>query len=341
MPRAAVLLGNSNLEVRDIAKPTPQSGEILVKVHFAGLNPADWKHALTTNEKFFGAVSGLDFAGVVEAIGPDVPPGLRTIGERVAGMVHGANVLNHSIGAFSEYLVVPATLVFTVPESVPLEVAAAQPVAAITAAQMLWESQDLPTPVAPGNKTAFFLVWSGATAVGQWLIQLAHQSGLRVITTASLKHTERLKALGAEAVFDYRDPEVGQQLREHTGGILTSGGICEINDEDIDKCIAALSDEGGTLSILNYLPADRQYSKHVKFPLSLAYNIFGKAIESPVTMPALPDVYQASVGYYTLISRLVSEGKVDLVPIRVFGGLESVGDAMTEMREGRVCSPIL
>ncbi|KZV92707.1 GroES-like protein [Exidia glandulosa HHB12029] len=335
MPRAVVLLGDSKVEVRDVAKPTPESGEILVKVHAAGLNPTDWKHALTKNEKFFGAVSGCDFAGVVEAIGPDVPAGLRTVGERVAGIVHGSNVLRPSVGAFAEYLVVPATLVFTVPESVSLEVAAAQGVAAITTAQMLWQSQSLPTPDAPGDKTAFFLVWSGATGVGQWLIQLAHQSGLRVVTTASLKHTERLKALGAEVVFDYRDPEVAKKIREYTGGKLTSGGICEIKAEDIDTPVAALSDEGGILSVINFLPA-KEYPKPVKFPLSLAYHIFGKAIASPVTTAALPHVYEASVGYYKLISRLLAEGKVELVPVRVFGGLESVSDGFAEMREGRV-----
>ncbi|KZV81298.1 GroES-like protein [Exidia glandulosa HHB12029] len=321
MPRSVVLLGNSKVEVRDIAKPSPESGEILVKVYAAGLNPTDWKYAATKNEKFFGAVSGCDFAGVVEAIGPDVPAGLRTIGEHVAGLVQGANPLRPSNGAFSEYLVVPAPLVFAIPENVPLEMAAAQGVAAITTAQMLWQSQNLPTPDAPSDKTAFFLVWSGATSVGQWLIQLVHQSGLRVVTTASLKHSERLKTLGAEAVFDYRDPEVAQKIREYTGGNLTSGGICEIKAEDIDAPVAALSDEGGILSIINPLP-EKPYPKPVKFPLSLASNIFDKPI--------------AGVGYYELISRLLAEGKVELVPVRVFGGLDSVSDGMTEMREGRV-----
>lgn len=118
-------------------------------------------------------------------------------------------------------------------------------------------------------------MWSGATGVGHWLIQLAHLSGLRVVTTASPKHTDRLKTLGAEAVFDYRDPHVAQQIRAYTDGKLASAGICEITPEDIDTPVAALGDEGGVLSIINHMPA-KQYPKPVKLALSLAYTIFGK-----------------------------------------------------------------
>lgn len=61
-----------------------------------------------------------------------------------------------------------------------------------------------------------------------------------------------------------------------------------------------------------------------------------QAVESPVYLPAEPAIFEATKGYYQLIARLLAQDKIQLVPVRVFGDLESVGDGMKEMREGRV-----
>lgn len=182
-------------------------------------------------------------------------------------------------------------------------------------------------------------------------------SGLRVVVTASLKHAERLKSLGAEVVFDYKDPDVARKIREYTAGTLKSGGICELMGNDLNIIIAALSNEGGVLSGItpNFIKktALENINENVNIVISLAYTTFGKAshilrssscrstisvqpIESPMVFPSYPEHFTASTRYWKLISRLLEEGKIQLVPTRVFGGLESVGDGLKEMREGRV-----
>lgn len=95
------------------------------------------------------------------------------------------------------------------------------------------------------------------------------------MATASTRHTERLKSLGAEVVFDYKGSNVSQQIREYTGGALKSGGICEIKAEDIDTVVAALSDEGGALSMITFL-GEKKFTKDVKIGLSIAYTLPGK-----------------------------------------------------------------
>lgn len=91
-------------------------------------------------------------------------------------------------------------------------------------------------------------MWSAASGVGHWLTQLAHLSGLRVVATASAKHTERLKALGAVDVFDYRDPEAGTKIRTVTGGALAYAGVCEAAQADVRTIVDALGPGGGTLA---------------------------------------------------------------------------------------------
>lgn len=63
-------------------------------------------------------------------------------------------------------------------------------------------------------KALQILIWSGAPGVGLYAIRLAKLSGAEVVTTAGPHSHERLKKLGADAVFDYKDPEVSKKIRE-------------------------------------------------------------------------------------------------------------------------------
>ncbi|KZV78383.1 NAD(P)-binding protein [Exidia glandulosa HHB12029] len=267
---------------------------------------------------------------------PLLPPGSHS----QASHPHEANPVSpYPNGAFAEYLVADAKLVISVPEGLALDVAAGQGIAAITTGQMLWQSQNLPSPEKPGDFSQDFLVWSGATGVGQWLIQVAHLSGLRVITTASPKHTERLKSLGASEVFDYRSSDVAKKIRQATKDRLTSAGICEISPEHLPVVVEALSDEGGVLSTISFRPPqgdDIKWTKEVAFVPSMGYTLNGKATETPVPMPAIPEHYEIGKKIVKVISQLLEEGKITPVPVRVVGGLESIAGAFEEMRLGKV-----
>ena len=110
--------------------PTPRPDQILVSVVAVALNPTDWKHVaygISTD----GALSGCDYAGRVLEIGNDVTKKFQ-IGDRVAGVAHGANASNVNDGVFAEYAVVKGDLQVKIPESLKFEQAATFPLGVST-----------------------------------------------------------------------------------------------------------------------------------------------------------------------------------------------------------------
>ena len=87
-------------------------------------------------------------------------------------------------------------------------------------------------------------------AVGQSLIQLAHASGYKVVTTASPRNFNLVKALGANEVFDYRDPEVVSKIKQATGDSLTKAvdAISDLASQRI--CAEALGPKGGKVALV-------------------------------------------------------------------------------------------
>lgn len=147
-------------------------------------------------------------------------------------------------------------------------------VAPFTAAQTLWSSQEkFPTPFAPGTDSTPLLVSSGASSVGQYVIQFAKLSGFKVIAFASPKNFELVRSLGADEVFDYKDPYASQKVKEITNGQLKFA-VDTISEKQTPQQIAdALSDEGGVVSVI--LPC-KTVRDNVKVVHSLAYDLLGK-----------------------------------------------------------------
>lgn len=180
-------------------------------------------------------------------------------------------------GSFSEYLVVPADRVVHVPDSWSFEDAAQYGVAPLTTCQCLWDSlSGLPTPLAPSTSSTpeWILVWGGASSVGNYVIQFAKLSGLKVITTCSPKNFELVKSLGADEAYDYRDARVSQKIREATENKLTKAVDCVSEHGTVGLISEALSEnEGGTIAAI--LPCESP-RENVKVVLSLAYDLSGK-----------------------------------------------------------------
>ncbi|EGO00285.1 hypothetical protein SERLA73DRAFT_180787 [Serpula lacrymans var. lacrymans S7.3] len=187
------------------AIPTPEAGEILVKVESAGLNPVDWKiqaHAFWVEH--YPAILGNEGAGIVEAVGPDVTQFAK--GERVLFQA----TMDNRKASFQQYVIVPAEIVGKIPSNISFDQAATLPVCIATTALSLYS----PAPNgiglrAPwdGGRGSFSgqpaLVIGGATSVGQYAIQWAKLSGFSpIITTASLHNTALLKSTGATHVLD-------------------------------------------------------------------------------------------------------------------------------------------
>lgn len=179
--------------MRDMAMPQPGRGEVLLRVHAAGLNPVDYKireGALKAIQRYpLPAIMGNELSGVVEALGEGAE--IFAPGERVF-----ARMPKDRMGAFAEYAVVPQALLARVPEGLDMVSAAGVPLAGLTALQALRDEMGL----GPGSRV---FIPAGAGGVGTFAIQIARWLGAEVTTTASPRGRELVERLGADRVIDY------------------------------------------------------------------------------------------------------------------------------------------
>ncbi|KAJ7157752.1 chaperonin 10-like protein, partial [Mycena filopes] len=327
--KALVTVGDGTCKLQDIDVPTLGPQEILVKVVAAAQNPTDWKTLLLHARP--GNILGCDFAGTVCKLGPEVPPGVRTIGERVAGAVHGGISPN---GAYSEYIAVDATLVIAIPDDVTFENAAQLGSACFTVCQSLYQCLGLPTPLQPVSEPEDILIWSGTSATGQYAVQFAQLAGLRVISTSSMQNRDFVKSLGASEVFDYTDSKTPKRISSATGGALKYAMDCISEGMTPNQVSMALGKEGGTIATL--LPYESK-RKGVKTVFILAYSIFGKAVEFPFPFAPSLEHHENAKSYCKLISEVLSSGKIKPVPVRLYPhGIASVIEGLKDMKAGKV-----
>lgn len=174
-------------------RPEPGMGEVLVRVHAAGVNPVDWKTRESGGLIPWGPVPavGWDVSGTVEAVGPGVT--LYRAGDEVYGMPR----FPQQADAYAEYVTAPARHFARKPATLDHVQAAALPLAALTAWQALVDTAG----VTAGQRV---LVHAAAGGVGHLAVQIAKARGAYVIGTASAAKHDLLRELGADEVIDYR-----------------------------------------------------------------------------------------------------------------------------------------
>ena len=182
------------LKLEEVEKPSARAGSVLVRVHAAAANPYDW-HFIRGEPYFMRLMSGLrapkrhalgvDFAGVVEEVGQEVTA--FKPGDEVYGMCDGA---------FAEYLCAPENEIALKPESLGFDLAAAVPLAGLTALQGLRDSGQL----RPGQKV---LILGASGGVGTFAVQIAKDLGAHVTGVCSTRNLDMVRALGADEVIDY------------------------------------------------------------------------------------------------------------------------------------------
>jgi NADPH:quinone reductase-like Zn-dependent oxidoreductase len=182
--------GPEVLEVIETDRPVPGPGEVLVHVHAAGVNPAEWKRRAGLLRRFGEPpfTLGLDLAGIVAATGD------QTRRFRKGDAVHGA-VLPPG-GAYAQYVAVPENSLARVPSGLDLVHAAALPTAGLTA----WQSLVRVAGVRAGQRV---LVHAAAGGVGHLAVQIAKAHGAYVIGTAREDKHGFVKELGADELIDY------------------------------------------------------------------------------------------------------------------------------------------
>lgn len=155
----------------DAPVPSLRPDYLLVKTIAVALNPTDWKHIgfAVSNPP---VTVGCDFAGEVLEIGPAVTKSFKK-GDRVAGFVHGSNVVQPEDGAFGEYLVAKGDILCKLPDWVSWEEASTIGVGVSTVGQGLYQSLELPWPDQPAKESFPLLVYGASTATGALAVQFA------------------------------------------------------------------------------------------------------------------------------------------------------------------------
>ncbi|KAJ5482158.1 hypothetical protein N7475_000970 [Penicillium sp. IBT 31633x] len=320
--------------VKNLPAPELPEDYILVKTKAVALNPTDWRHIDFV--PCSGATVGCDYSGIVEAVGPRVKKAFKK-GDRVAGFVHGSNAARLNGGAFAEYVIAKGDLQIWIPDWMGFEAATTLGVGLTTVGQNLYQSMELPFPgdAAAGSDDTSILIYGGATATGTLAIQLAKLSGLRVVTTCSENNRNFMFELGADAVFDYHDPDVGEQIRENTDDALEFVLDTISTPQSAAICSAAISSAGGSYNALLDVRSARD---DVDSRVSMAYDVFGEPYRMgpQETRPEKTDL-DFGIKWWEIAERLIGERRILPHPYQVKpGGLAGALAGLQLLREGKV-----
>lgn len=309
------------LTARELPDPVPQLGEVLVRIHAAGVNPLDSKIRAGEFKLFLPyrlpLVLGHDLAGVVVGVGPGVER--FSVGDQVY-----ARPADFRIGTFAELIAVPEQDLAPKPRNLAMEEAAAIPLVALTAWQVLIERAQ----VKEGQKV---LIHAGSGGVGTVAIQLARHLGATVATTTSSANIDLVKTLGADVAIDYKQQKFEELLRDYDV-VLNSLG-----PDTLEKSLAVLKPGGKLISISG--PPDPPFAKDIgagwlfrQAVRLLSRNIRGKARRRRVDYSFL--FMKASGEQLGEIARLIEAGAIRPVIDRVFP-LDRTSEAMAYVDSGR------
>jgi NADPH:quinone reductase len=207
--QAAILDGAKQpFRLASVERPTPKSGEVLVRIRASGVNPLDTKiraGAAAHARHPLPAILGIDLAGTIEAVGPNVTA--FRAGDEVFGMTGGVGGVQ---GSLAEFAAVDADLLAPKPSNLAMREAAALPLIVITA----WEGLVDRAKVQARQKV---LVHGGAGGVGHVVVQLARALGAELFATGSAKSAAYIKELGAVPI-DYSRETVEDYVARYTAG---------------------------------------------------------------------------------------------------------------------------
>lgn len=290
------------LVVDSIPRPaSPGRGQVLVRVHAAGINPFDvgMRAGLMQNRVpiTLPAIPGVELSGTIEEVGPDVTAfvkGQAVYSNTVGNLGNGSNV---------EYILLSVNTVFSMPRNLSFDEAATVAHGARTAWSGLFEYGDLQ----PGQR---LFVQGGTGGVGMYAVQLAHLKEAYVITTTSTKNVEFAHELGADEVIDYTQTKFEEVVKDVDMVYDNLGG--EIMERSWQTLKA-----GGTLVSATGFPSEETANK---------FGVRSARVMLPKDLPSI----------LTQVTTLVEAGK--LKPhIRKMFSMEQAAQAhaLCETRHGR------
>jgi NADPH:quinone reductase-like Zn-dependent oxidoreductase len=216
-----------------VARPDPGPGQVLVKIHAAGVGPWDgWIRAgRSALPQPLPLTLGSDLSGEVAALGSGISE--LAVGDQVFGVTNP-----QFVGAYAEYAVGSARMLANKPSSLTYVEAASVPVIAVTAWQGLFDQARL-----EAGQTV--VIHGAAGNVGAYAVQLARRAGLRSIATAGTQDIDYVRALGADKVVDYHTQRFEDEVKDADAVLDLVGGDTQTRSFQVlrpgGKLISAVS----------------------------------------------------------------------------------------------------
>lgn len=219
--------GAEALTYEDVPTPTPGSGEVLINVEAAGVNFIDIYHRTGLYPNTLPLTLGVELAGVIEAVSPDVD---LNIGDRVACV--------NARGAYAEYAIAPAARLVPIPPQITGQQAAAAMLQGMTAHYLTHSTY----PLQPGDVA---LVHAAAGGTGQLVIQFAKRRGATVFGTVSTEaKAELARAAGADEVILYTQTDFEAEVKRLTSGRGVNVVYDSVGQTTFEKSLNCLRPRG-------------------------------------------------------------------------------------------------
>lgn len=319
------------LELNHRPTPSPGPNELLIQVKAIALNPVDYyqRDVGFPPIQTYPTVLGSDIAGTVISAGTSVTSDAPKPGNRVAAFAPSWNKGNiPDYGAFQTCVIVPAENVVPLPSKVSFNEGSLLPMAILTA-WSAWYTIGLPRDTAyTATAKKGMLIWGGASSVGSAAVQVARSMGFHVYATASEKHHEYLKELGASKVFDYkREDVVGEIVKAaKADGVTIQAGFDAALQ--LTACLDVLKEckGAGTARLASARPVPEDAPKI-------------EGVEATFVMPPLDEKERAEHCQFIFgvwLKEKLEKGEFVPSPkVKVVeGGLQSINKGLDELRGG-------
>jgi NADPH:quinone reductase-like Zn-dependent oxidoreductase len=245
--------GPEALQLERVPLPSPAAAQVLVRVHYASINPVDWK-LQEAGRLPFPAIPGGDFSGEIVALGEGVT-GLAC-GDLVAGIADP----RAGDGSYAEYTRVQVSDLVPRPSRFSLAEAAAYPTVAVAA----WRFLVATGQVRAGERV---LVHGGAGGVGSMAVQIAKANGAYVFATASARNQDYLRRIGVDEPIDYRATRFEDLARDIDLVIDTVGG------DTLARSPAVLRDGGRLVTMAGTPPTEACSDDRIQCPPVAAWDV--------------------------------------------------------------------
>ena len=304
------------IQIADIDKPVPKNDEVLIKVRAASINPLDWRlmkgeprviRIMAKLLKMGGGRPGVDVAGEIEAVGPNVKQ-----------FKPGDAVFGGCRGALAEYACSGESKVVMKPDNVTFEQAASVQVAGLTALQGLRKGK-----LQPGNKV---LINGAAGGVGTFAVQIAKTFGAHVTGVCSTRNIDMVRSIGADEVIDYTQNDFTTNSQRYDL-ILDCVG-----NHSFSECRRVLNPTGRFIAI---------GAPHEMSVIGLLAMMIKPLVLSVfVSQKAVPFIAKSSQEDLTLLGELISAGKLKPVIDRSYS-LSEAAQALRYLEEGHARGKVI